>query len=408
MLGIGDPSGCRPVTSADRHTGVSDGKVEQQRWCAGPQRPASRSWAPTRRRSSGRAGLGPSPSITASISFLGSVGRAAHPQRRTRRPSYLRSSRRRTRAKKAAGRRPRIADERDQGERDAPRPAPSSIRAVPRTSPPALTAPDRTRRIARADGRRHSRADGQARLGHRAAGGQLERDPPATTRRASRPPAWAPGHTASTASSTITTAHTGRPPLRGAGSSAGLPTGPGWRRWRRRPPGRSPEARRPPPRPALTDGDDGFHNRGMILRRRRPTDGLAPSLRGSADAPRGRRPGSRPPPAAVARRTPRRSGPRSEGRTPPRWCGHRGGSPPGRPRERAGARPGRSRRSAAERAFSQRALPPRRAPSRSRRGARPYRQAAEVGVGMLIGDRQVGGSGRRPAGSGDRHPLRSA
>ena len=101
MLGIREPLGCRPVISADRHTGVSEGKVEQQRSVRDPSE-ASQSMvgaAPAAIERSSRAG--PSPSITASISFLGTGRAGGAPQRRTRSPSYLRSSRRRTRAKMA-------------------------------------------------------------------------------------------------------------------------------------------------------------------------------------------------------------------------------------------------------------------------------------------------------------------
>ena len=42
MLGISEPAGWRPVTSADRQTGVSDGKVDTQEFVRQPS-PASQS-----------------------------------------------------------------------------------------------------------------------------------------------------------------------------------------------------------------------------------------------------------------------------------------------------------------------------------------------------------------------------
>ena len=96
MLGISEPAGWRPVTSADRHTGVSEGKVETQPSVREPS-PASQSRVgamPAAMVESSSAG--PSPSTTAMISFLATEARRDY--RSTRRPSYFWPSRRRTRA----------------------------------------------------------------------------------------------------------------------------------------------------------------------------------------------------------------------------------------------------------------------------------------------------------------------
>ena len=88
MLGISDPAGCWPVTSADRHTGVSDGKVETHASVRRPS-PASQSMVgATPAAFAWSSSSGPSPSITVRISFFGRSARRPT-QRSTRRPSYF-------------------------------------------------------------------------------------------------------------------------------------------------------------------------------------------------------------------------------------------------------------------------------------------------------------------------------